>query len=114
MGLRAFLLKINISESILTPSPKGCTFSVIAYMKDKKEVAKSLIWIPHDHQKFVGQTTIVPLKSFDTGLLRLQLYVEQSQQKEDLQSKEQNYTQEIYKNQEKYDSSFENSEKSKF
>ncbi len=53
-------------------------------MKNKVEVVKSLIWIPIDApNQVIPNPVIIPLKSFTSAPLKLQLFVEQSPSKKE-------------------------------
>lgn len=97
-ALRAFYLKLNVADAILAPNPPDCSFHVLVYTGDDKIVPGEGMggnqsinasstptgsWIAADDPGHVagggpGKTLVHPLKSMDTGAMRLALYVEES------------------------------------
>ncbi|KAL1919328.1 uncharacterized protein VTP21DRAFT_2021 [Calcarisporiella thermophila] len=81
--LRAFLLKIHSCDAYLPPIPPECTFLVAMELKKGHEPAQlkpDFLWVPaepSEHSRSgLEEMEIVPLKSMDAGLLKLQLIVE--------------------------------------
>lgn len=73
-ALRALVLKISVLDSMLQPTPAGCTFAVMVTTKDYPQELKQ-DWIkppPKTVQNMAG-TTVVPLKSVTLGCLHLDL-----------------------------------------
>ncbi|KAI8057760.1 DNA-binding protein [Syncephalis plumigaleata] len=58
--LRAFLLKISLCDAVLHPNPPDCTFALVLQLNDAK---------------------LIPMKSMDTGLMKVQLFVEETELK---------------------------------
>ncbi|KXJ14714.1 Mitotic spindle assembly checkpoint protein MAD2B [Exaiptasia diaphana] len=85
-ALRAFLLKINVSDALLKTNPPDCTFTVLATTKQSAHIrlqsttkGEEFPWIPADIES--TDTTnffITPLKSMSTPILKMQLYVEEN------------------------------------
>eukprot|EP00897_Mesotaenium_endlicherianum_P003073 jgi/Mesen1/2794/ME000170S01903 len=77
--LRAFLLKITVCDSALTPIPPDCTWEIVAYTKQLPSTgsANSHFWLPADASEMPQPSGITPIKSLDTSPLKLQLHVEQ-------------------------------------
>ncbi|KAG7174985.1 mitotic spindle assembly checkpoint protein MAD2B-like [Homarus americanus] len=89
-ALRAFCLKLSISDSLLQPLPPGCSFAV--HIQVPEHVPTSLSTEPQ-HQEFpwveaekeqteVHDPHIVPLKTLRTEVCKMQLYVEESSNKQ--------------------------------
>ncbi|KAK9768670.1 hypothetical protein K7432_000505 [Basidiobolus ranarum] len=83
--LRAFLLKISVCDAMLKPNPNGCTFSLVIQLQDgintPTQAKDGYPWIPAEpNQQPMGmpRADLIMLKSIDTGLLKVQLYVEES------------------------------------
>ncbi|XP_076033753.1 DNA polymerase zeta subunit 2 [Oratosquilla oratoria] len=88
-SLRAFCLKMSISDSLLQPLPCGCTFAIQLHVPERTQRAMTL---DEDNQNFpwveaekeqteVKNPHIVPLKSLCTSMCKMQLYVEESEEK---------------------------------
>jgi len=88
-GLRAFLLKINLNAD-LPPKPKDPSFSIVAHSKSKgyESITKSSEWIlgTSESNSILQNPVIQPIKSFDGGLIKLQLSVEYNPNREKKQS----------------------------
>ncbi|RXG72329.1 Mitotic spindle assembly checkpoint protein MAD2B [Armadillidium vulgare] len=77
-SLRAFCLKLSISDSLLKPLPSDTTFSIqIQVPEDYKQDVD----MPEKKEVEMGKSHIVPLKSLKTEICEMQLYVEESNQK---------------------------------
>ncbi|KAG9301141.1 hypothetical protein G9A89_012524 [Geosiphon pyriformis] len=85
--LRGFFRKISVSDAILTPNPEGCTFKFVMALKDGSKPASlenDCPWVPaepSEKYRAIHHPKIVPIKSVDTGLFKLQLFVQQNQEK---------------------------------
>ncbi|KAI8819248.1 MAD2 mitotic arrest deficient-like 2, partial [Fimicolochytrium jonesii] len=85
--LRAFLLKISVCDALLAPNPPDAAFAILVELSEEakgpvNELAKAAPWIPSDPgQVDVSAAAIVPLKTMDAGILKMQLYVEESAEK---------------------------------
>ncbi|ORY04811.1 DNA-binding protein [Basidiobolus meristosporus CBS 931.73] len=93
--LRAFLLKISVCDAMLKPNPKGCTFSLVIQLHDgintPTQTNEGFPWIPAEPSEQpmgMPRADLMMLKSFDTGLLKVQLYVEESNMDEKYTGKE--------------------------
>jgi len=81
--LRAFLLKINMCNTLLLPNPKVCTFAVVMQLLRSREPTQTKsehLWIPAEpvHTTTeLQQFKLVPLRSMDTGVMKVQLFVEE-------------------------------------
>lgn len=84
-SLRGFLLKINTCDALLEPIPQGCTFSILVYTKEssflklqENRKAQEFPWVQADEENILmKESTLVPLKSSTTGILKMQLFVEE-------------------------------------
>lgn len=84
-SLRGFLLKINACDALLEPIPPGCTFSILVYTKEssflklqENRKAQEFPWVQADEENILmKESTLVPLKSSTTGILKMQLFVEE-------------------------------------
>ncbi|KAI8999587.1 DNA-binding protein [Gaertneriomyces semiglobifer] len=82
--LRGFLTKLSVSDSTLAPNPPDCTFTLLVEMSDDNNIPSAYSdqpeWIPAEPAP-VPAPAIVPLKSMNAGVLKLQMFVEESQAK---------------------------------
>ncbi|CAH1772698.1 unnamed protein product [Owenia fusiformis] len=85
-ALRAFLLKLNICDAILTTNPQECSWCIqvhtteIAYA-DMKQTPKAqeFTWVEAEReQTYMGESSMLPLKSVDNAVVKMQLYVEEN------------------------------------
>jgi hypothetical protein len=80
-AFRSFLLKIGVCDSLLKEIPKGSPWSIVVQKNSvteefNSESQKSDKWVTAgDGELQNGE--IIPLKSFTTGFMKLQLFVEQ-------------------------------------
>ncbi|KAK8731290.1 hypothetical protein OTU49_007525 [Cherax quadricarinatus] len=89
-ALRAFCLKLSISDSLLQPLPPGCSFAVHIHVPEHVPAVMSsgnqyqdFPWVEAEkEQTEVHDPHIVPLKTLRTELCRMQLYVEESSKKQ--------------------------------
>ncbi|KAI9096639.1 mitotic spindle assembly checkpoint protein MAD2B [Phlyctochytrium arcticum] len=84
--LRSFLLKIAVCDSMLAPNPPECAFVVLVEMTNDEPMPTNLdpmkCWVPAEETEItVNSPSLVPLKTMDAGLLRMQLFVEESEKK---------------------------------
>ncbi|KMZ64463.1 DNA polymerase zeta processivity subunit [Zostera marina] len=79
-ALRAFLIKLTVSESITIPLPTGCWWEITGYFRALPEVGSSKwepsVWIPTDTKQWQSAPEITPIKSLCSDPLNLQLYLE--------------------------------------
>ncbi|XP_046343412.1 mitotic spindle assembly checkpoint protein MAD2B-like [Haliotis cracherodii] len=101
-SLRAFLLKLNICDSVLQPLPEDCTWTVHIHTResaaqklDEKQVIKvpgrfeeilhsrpNFPWVEADEkQQKMEDSKLVPLKSMKSDFFKMQLFVEESAKK---------------------------------
>lgn len=87
-ALRAFCLKLSISDSLLKPLPGGtqCTFAIHLHVPENVSndltVEQDCHWIPAEAEQVeVPDAQIVPLKTLRTQVCNMQLYVEESSAK---------------------------------
>jgi hypothetical protein len=76
LNFRGILLKLY-QHAQETPVPTGDkTFKIVAYVKNMRELATSLIWVPMETDVKITETPTVltPIKSFHSNLVKLQLY----------------------------------------
>lgn len=84
-SLRGFLLKINSCDALLQPLPPGCTFSILVYTKESSFLklqedrkAQEFPWVQADEGIEKGrESVIIPLKSTTSGVVKMQLFVEE-------------------------------------
>ncbi|RKP08841.1 DNA-binding protein [Thamnocephalis sphaerospora] len=82
--LRAFLLKISVCDAVLHPNPPECTFALVLQLKDGTPAAakSGFPWVPDDQPSDAlgsgHSSTLVPMKSMDTGLMKVQFFVEET------------------------------------
>ncbi|KAK3859608.1 hypothetical protein Pcinc_034293 [Petrolisthes cinctipes] len=85
-ALRAFCLKLSISDSLLQPLPSGCSFAVQIHVPEHVPPTLSanpqnqeFPWVEAEKEQVeVKEPHIVPLKTLRTEVCRMQLYVEES------------------------------------
>jgi len=78
-ALRGFLLKLSVCSPLLSPSiPSDCSWELVAYMKELSTdiTNKGQFWIPADSEGWHQGFTISTIKSMQSEILDLQLYVE--------------------------------------
>jgi mitotic spindle assembly checkpoint protein MAD2B len=87
--LRAFLRKISVCDSVLRPNPPECTFALVLQLRDGTPTAikHGFPWVPDDQSSdgtIVGQpsSTHIPLKTMNTGLVKVHFFVEETSFKE--------------------------------
>ncbi|XP_068719445.1 mitotic spindle assembly checkpoint protein MAD2B-like isoform X2 [Montipora capricornis] len=84
-SLRGFLLKINSCDALLQPLPPGCTFSILVYTKESSFLklqedrkAQEFPWVQADEGIEKGRESVmIPLKSTTSGVVKMQLFVEE-------------------------------------
>ncbi|XP_067041416.1 mitotic spindle assembly checkpoint protein MAD2B-like isoform X2 [Acropora muricata] len=84
-SLRGFLLKINSCDALLQPIPPGCVFSILVYTKESSYLklqedrrAQEFPWVQAEEANEMGKETVmVPLKSTSSGVVKMQLFVEE-------------------------------------
>lgn len=88
-ALRAFCLKLSISDSLLQPLPSGCSFVMQIHVPEHVPNAMStdqqyqeFPWVEAEKEQVeVPDSHIVPLKTLQTEVCKMQLYVEESSNK---------------------------------
>lgn len=88
-ALRGFLLKLNIADSLLKPLPEDCTWAIHVHTKEstadkfvQQKLLQDFSWVPADEkQTKLKDPTLVPLKTANNQMLKMQLYVEESSEK---------------------------------
>ncbi|EDV21985.1 Mitotic spindle assembly checkpoint protein MAD2B [Trichoplax sp. H2] len=85
-GLRAFLLKLNVCDAVLSTNPADCSFAIIVYTKEsdarklepRQTSDQDFPWIVADESEVqIKGGCILPLKSYTSDYLKMQLYVEE-------------------------------------
>ncbi|XP_074619838.1 mitotic spindle assembly checkpoint protein MAD2B-like isoform X2 [Acropora palmata] len=84
-SLRGFLLKINSCDALLQPIPPGCVFSILVYTKESSYLklqedrrAQEFPWVQAEEANEMGKETVmIPLKSTTSGVVKMQLFVEE-------------------------------------
>lgn len=85
-SLRALLLKLNVSHALLQPLPPNCSWTIHLHTKesaaDKMEEQlrnKNFTWVEaEESQQRVADPQLIPLRSLDSTLFKVQLYAEES------------------------------------
>ena len=94
-GLRAFLLKLNMCDAVLSTNPPDCSFNIVVYTKESdarqlecpESTNQGFPWITvDDSEAQIESGCILPLKSYTSDYLKMQLYVEERTNKEPQQS----------------------------
>ncbi|CAB4012342.1 Hypothetical predicted protein [Paramuricea clavata] len=88
-SLRAFLLKISVCDAMLKPNPSDCRFSLLVYTKqsavlkmEDEDKTKAFPWMNVEKSEIeMKSPSIIPLKSTSSELLKMQLFVEESESK---------------------------------
>ncbi|KAL0757406.1 hypothetical protein Bca101_095074 [Brassica carinata] len=78
-ALRSFLIKLSVAKPLVKPLPPNCRWEVTAYLRSLPEVGSSKegeLWIPTDTKQWMKPPVITPVKSLNSELLCLQLYLE--------------------------------------
>ncbi|RKP24512.1 DNA-binding protein [Syncephalis pseudoplumigaleata] len=82
--LRAFLLKISLCDAVLHPNPPDCTFALVLQLNDGTPSAtqNGFPWVPDDQPKDAlcpdQSAKLIPIKSMDTGLMKVASHAGQS------------------------------------
>ncbi|KAJ3034541.1 MAD2 mitotic arrest deficient-like 2 [Rhizophlyctis rosea] len=84
--LRSFLLKISVCESMLTPNPPNCTFCIMMELEElagpPSSAEKDVPWVHGEESEIrVPQPSMIPLKTMDAGIIKMQLFVEEADEK---------------------------------
>ncbi|KAK3581331.1 hypothetical protein CHS0354_016174 [Potamilus streckersoni] len=85
-ALRAFLLKLNVCDSLLSSLPEDNTWTVQVHTKNSAaerlhdyQIVQDFPWVLADSSETELPTpTLIPLKAVDSDLIKMQLYVEES------------------------------------
>lgn len=85
-ALRGFLLKISVCDAVLKANPPDCRFTILVYTKQsavlnmqRDDKAQTFPWLHVDgEEETADNPSIIPLKSTSSGLLKMQLFVEES------------------------------------
>lgn len=86
-SLRAFLLRINTCDSLLHQIPSDCSFNVLVFTKasatldmEDSQFVQGFPWIEADGalSSKLPDAKIIPLKSMSSHLIKMQLYVEET------------------------------------
>ncbi|KAL4220944.1 MAD2 mitotic arrest deficient-like 2 [Mactra antiquata] len=88
-ALRGFILKLNVADSLLKPLPPNCTWVIHVHTKEstadefiQARSFQDFAWVPADRrQTCMDDPVLVPLKTSDNPMLKMQLYVEESGRK---------------------------------
>ncbi|XP_059147343.1 mitotic spindle assembly checkpoint protein MAD2B-like [Physella acuta] len=84
-ALRGFLLKLNISDALLQPAPKEATWTVHVHTKastlaavEEQFILNDFPWaVAQEKEQNIQNAKLVPLRSMNTDMLNMQLYVEE-------------------------------------
>ncbi|WP_395241771.1 hypothetical protein, partial [Salmonella sp. s51933] len=82
----SFLLKISVCDAMLKQNPLDCRFSILVYTKqsavlkmEQDHKIQTFPWLNVDREEHeMNSPSIIPLKSTSFGLLKMQLFVEES------------------------------------
>ncbi|XP_076456278.1 mitotic spindle assembly checkpoint protein MAD2B-like isoform X2 [Babylonia areolata] len=88
-SLRALLLKLNVSDSLLQPLPSACSWTVHVHTKESaaadledQMVNRDFPWVEaEESEQQLKDAQLVPLKSLNSHLFKIQLYAEESREK---------------------------------
>ncbi|XP_033764002.1 mitotic spindle assembly checkpoint protein MAD2B-like [Pecten maximus] len=88
-SLRAFLLKLNVSDALLQPLPKDCSWTVqiettesAANSINDKQMVQGFPWVKADQRETtLVEPNIVPLKAVSSDYMKMQMFVEESSMK---------------------------------
>ncbi|KAG7955316.1 hypothetical protein I3843_11G064600 [Carya illinoinensis] len=78
-SLRAFLIKLSVSESLTKALPRDCRWEIIAYFRSLPQASMSKdseLWTPTDTRQWQQPPILIPIKSMSSEPLCLQLYLE--------------------------------------
>ncbi|XP_045162682.1 mitotic spindle assembly checkpoint protein MAD2B-like isoform X2 [Mercenaria mercenaria] len=89
-ALRGFLLKLNVADTQLKPLPQECSWVVHVHTKEstadqfiQQKTFQDLSWVPADRkQTQLKDPVLIPLKTTNNKRLKMQLYVEESSDKQ--------------------------------
>ncbi|XP_071946082.1 mitotic spindle assembly checkpoint protein MAD2B-like [Antedon mediterranea] len=85
-AFRSFILKINISDSLLDNITEGCSFAILVYTKDNavigemenQQLIQDFPWVEADKCICsMEDSKLIPLKSMENDLFQMQLNVEE-------------------------------------
>ncbi|KAI8916714.1 hypothetical protein DFJ77DRAFT_351206 [Powellomyces hirtus] len=82
-------MKIGVCDSMLRPNPPDCSFVLLVELTNPTHPSApppnipSSAWVPGEPAEvdLDANASIVPLKTMDAGLLKMQLYAEESARK---------------------------------
>lgn len=77
-ALRAFFLKISVSEPLMQPLPPESTWEILLFSKQLPGDAKGKghFWVPAETKLWDQPPSITPIKSMNSKPLDVQLYIE--------------------------------------
>ncbi|OZJ04328.1 hypothetical protein BZG36_02379 [Bifiguratus adelaidae] len=86
--LRSFLIKLNTCDAFLLPNPKEeMTFTVVIERREEGEPSQPSDirpWVPaivSEQSGGISKASIIPLRTMDTGIFKMQLLVEENEVK---------------------------------
>ncbi|KAK3741017.1 hypothetical protein RRG08_005707 [Elysia crispata] len=85
-ALRGFLLKLSVTDALLHPASKDVTWTVHVHTQDstlsavdEQLVQKDFPWVEaEEKQQQMKNSRLVPIKSYNSDWLNMQLYAEES------------------------------------
>ncbi|XP_070175341.1 mitotic spindle assembly checkpoint protein MAD2B-like [Littorina saxatilis] len=88
-SLRALLLKLNVSDSLLHPLPPDCSWTIHVHTKESAAAAlgeqlttRDFPWVEaEESEQQLSDPHLIPLKSLKSHLFKIQLYAEESGKK---------------------------------
>ncbi|GAB1602247.1 mitotic spindle assembly checkpoint protein MAD2B-like [Argonauta hians] len=84
-SLRAFLLKISVCDALLKPLPQDVSWVIHIHTSDlamlrleEKQILQNFPWIEaEEEQKNMGNSSLVPMKTVNSEIVKMQLFVEE-------------------------------------
>ncbi|OWF46718.1 mitotic spindle assembly checkpoint protein MAD2B-like isoform X2 [Mizuhopecten yessoensis] len=88
-SLRAFLLKLNVSDALLQPLPKDCTWAIqvettesAADSINDKQMVQGFPWVEAEgRETTLDEPNIIPLRAVTSDFIKMQMFVEETTKK---------------------------------
>ena len=78
--LRALILKIQVSDAMLSPLPEDCRFELLAYSWSRDERGSGEVWVDEtravSERNQIADPKLVPIKSVTSDFLSMQIFAE--------------------------------------
>ncbi|XP_031504972.1 DNA polymerase zeta processivity subunit [Nymphaea colorata] len=82
-ALRSFLVKLSVAEPVTRALPVDCRWEITAYFHSlpcvENDSKEAQMWVPTDTKHWQHPPIITPIKSMNSELMNLQLYLEHPQ-----------------------------------